>query len=112
MTPRKRDDAGADDAVKPMYIYILANRSGGMYVGVTNDLARRLWEHRNGQGSAFAAKYAMRYLVHVEEFANPLDAIAREKQFKGWRREKKVALVEAVNPEWRDLSEDWAEPTG
>ena len=98
--------------MKPMYVYILANRSGGMYVGVTNDLARRLWEHRNGHGSAFAAKYAMRHLVLVEEYANPGNAIAREKQLKGWRREKKVALVEAENPEWRDLSEDWVEREG
>lgn len=96
-------------AVKPMFVYIRANRSGGMYVGVTNDLARRLWEHRNGEASAFAAQYAMRYLVFVEEYANPSDAIAREKQLKGWRREKKVGLIEFGNPEWRDLSEDWAE---
>ena len=98
--------------MKPKYVYILANRSGGMCVGFTNDLDRRLWEHRNGEGSAFAAKYAMRYLVLVEEYANPGDAVAREKQIKGWRREKKFALVEAGNAAWRDLSEDWAERDG
>ena len=88
--------------MRPCWVYILTNRSGTLYTGVTNDLARRLAEHRDGTG--FAARYAMDRLIYTEEHSRPADAIAREKQIKGWRREKKVALVNAANPAWADLS--------
>ncbi len=77
-----------------------------MYIGVTNDIERRIWEHRNGQGSEFAKKYRVTRLVYSEEYDNLTDAIAREKQLKGWRRERKNELVRSVNPEFRDLMPD------
>ena len=85
------------------YVYILASHTRVLYVGVTNDLERRCWEHRNGRGSRFAAEYNAKKLVYFEPGASPQGAIAREKQIKSWRREKKVALIESVNPRWEDL---------
>ncbi|HEX5760636.1 MAG TPA: GIY-YIG nuclease family protein [Thermoanaerobaculia bacterium] len=85
------------------YVYILASRSGTLYVGVTNDLLRRLEQHGSGAGSRFAARHEVERLVHCELFERVRDAIVREKQLKGWRRSKKVALIEAHNPEWEDL---------
>ena len=86
------------------WVYILTSSSGNaMYIGVTNSLERRLWEHRNGLGSEFAKKYRITRLVYAEECDSPGDAIAREKQLKGWRRERKNELVKPINPEWRDL---------
>ena len=86
----------------PLWVYILTNRSGTLYTGVTNNVARRLAEHRAGSG--FTARYAIDRLVYVEEHPRAADAIAREKQIKGWRREKKVALINAANPRWADLA--------
>ena len=74
-----------------------------LYIGVTNNLEKRVWEHRNGHGSEFAKKYRTTRLVYAEEYDNPTDAIAREKQLKGWKRERKNELVCSLNPEWRDL---------
>ena len=88
-------------SVRSLWVYILTNRSGTLYTGVTNDLERRLAEHQGGSG--FTARYAVGRLIYAEEHALPADAIAREKQIKGWRRSKKVALVNAANPGWRDL---------
>ena len=87
------------------YVYILANRSKTLYIGVTNDIVRRLVQHRSGTGSRFTRRYMVRRLVHVESTTNPRDAIAREKEIKRWTRAKKVALVEADNPQWTDLAE-------
>jgi putative endonuclease len=88
----------------PIYhVYITTNRSGGMYIGVTNDLERRIAQHKSGEFSGFTQQYNMNRLVYAEEFSNVREAIAREKQLKGWRRSKKIALIEAENPEWRDL---------
>ena len=94
------------------YVYILSNRSRTLYVGVTNDLIRRLWEHRSGIGSKFTHRYAINRLVHVEAASRPLDAIAREKQIKRWSRHKKVALIEASNPQWLDLADGWPSSLG
>ena len=88
----------------PLTVYILASRSRVLYVGVTNDMARRLADHRAGTGSAFTARYSVHQLVHIETYPTPGDAIRREKEIKAWRREKKVHLIELANPEWRDLS--------
>lgn len=86
------------------WTYIMVSGSGNaMYVGVTNDLERRVWEHRNGTGSRFVQKYRVTCLVYAEEYDNPTDAIAREKQLKGWRRDRKNELVRTINPEFRDL---------
>lgn len=90
--------------IRQYWIYILVSGSGNaIYIGVTNNIERRIWEHRNGQGSEFAKKYRATRLVYSEEYDNPNDAIAREKQLKGWRRERKNELVRTINPEFRDL---------
>ena len=91
------------------YVYIMTNRSGTLYTGVTNDLQRRVWEHGQGMGSEFTTKYRINRLIYYETYTDVRDAIAREKQIKGWRRAKKTALIATMNPEWRDLSEDWTE---
>lgn len=88
------------------YVYILSNASRTLYVGVTNDLIRRMWEHKEKTRDGFAAQYNVTQLVWFEETVNVAAAIAREKQIKGWKREKKIALVSAANPTWRDLSQD------
>ncbi len=87
-------------------VYILASRSRVLYIGVTNDLVRRLTEHREGQGSSFTRKYHVDRLVYAEGYRYINDAIAREKQLKGWTRQRKVALIEATNPGWLDLTEE------
>ncbi|WGS21325.1 MULTISPECIES: GIY-YIG nuclease family protein [unclassified Bradyrhizobium] len=87
------------------YVYILASHHHGtLYIGVTNDLRTRLEQHRSGHGSRFVQKYKIFRLVHVEEFATPQEAIAREKQLKFWKREWKIKLIEAENPDWNDRS--------
>jgi putative endonuclease len=92
------------------YVYIATNKSKTLYIGVTNDLERRMWEHNQGIGSKFTAKYNITRLVYYETFDDIRDAIAREKQLKRWRRRKKVWLIERENSGWSDLSADWFEP--
>jgi putative endonuclease len=87
------------------WIYILASRSRTLYTGVTNDLERRLIEHRDGLVPGFTARYRIFRLVHFEEFGDIRTAIAREKEIKAWRREKRVWLIERDNPTWEDLGE-------
>jgi putative endonuclease len=82
----------------------MASRSQVLYVGVTNHLARRVREHKEGAKECFTARYRVDRLVYSEEFSYVHDAIAREKQIKGWVRSRKIALIEAANPEWEDLS--------
>ncbi len=89
------------------YVYILASGSRTLYVGITSDLRKRLYEHRAGLRSGFAHRYSVHRLVHVDTASNPRDAIAREKQIKNWTRRKKIALIESTNPEWKDLSDGW-----
>jgi putative endonuclease len=92
-------------AASTYYVYILASgKYGTLYIGVTNNLPTRLDQHRSGRGSEFVKKYAVHRLVHVETFASPRDAIAREKQLKNWRRDWKIQLLEENNPDWSDLS--------
>jgi len=88
-------------------VYILSSRHGTLYVGVTNDLQRRLKEHREGNAAGFSRRYNVDRLVYFESASDPRTAIAREKEIKGWRKAKKAALVASMNPAWRDLSEDW-----
>jgi putative endonuclease len=95
--------------MKTYYVYIMTNRSGTLYTGVTNDPERRVYEHKSGIGSKLTTRYRIDRLVHFETFSHILDAIAREKQIKGWLREKKIALIESANPNWEDLSEAWYE---
>ncbi len=88
------------------YVYLLTNRNDAvMYVGVTNDLKRRIIEHRSGLIEGFTKKYHVHKLVYYETFRNINNAIKREKQLKGWVREKKNRLVESVNPQWKDLAD-------
>ena len=90
------------------YVYILASRGRVLYVGVTNDLQRRVIEHKAHLVPGFTKRYNIDRLVYFEATANVQTALAREKQIKGWRRDRKVALIEVENPEWRDLAEGWA----
>lgn len=89
------------------YVYILSNRSRTLYCGVTNNLERRLWEHKNEVFPGFTKRYNIKKLVYYETTGDTLSAIAREKQIKGWLRQKKIALIESANPNWEDLSEKW-----
>ena len=89
------------------WVYIMTNRSGTLYVGMTNDLMRRVHEHRQGQIPGFTSRYNITWLIHAESTSNVADAIAREKEIKGWRREKKLALITESNPDWLDLASEW-----
>jgi putative endonuclease len=89
-------------------VYILASRSRNLYTGVTNNLERRMTEHRQGLVPGFTTRYKIFRLVHFEAFGDIRDAIAREKEIKGWRREKKVGLIKRYNPTWADLAEGLA----
>src|SRR5712692_8368114 len=86
-------------------VYILASRSRNLYTGVTGNLERRLIEHREGLVPGFTTRYRIFRLVHFETFGDIRDAIAREKEIKGWRREKKIRLIEHDNPTWGDLAQ-------
>ena len=88
------------------YVYILASKPNGtLYIGMTNNLAGRGWEHKQGLVEGFTKKYGVDRLVYAESFARPRDAIEREKRLKKWDRAWKVRLIESVNPTWKDLSE-------
>lgn len=93
--------------MKQYYVYIMTNRSKTLYTGVTNDLMRRVYEHKNKMAEGFTKKYNITTLVYFEETSDVQAAIGREKQIKGWLRSKKIALIESVNPKWEDLSEGW-----
>ena len=93
------------DVALPYFVYMLASRRyGTLYIGITNDLRRRIEEHRLGKGSSFVRQYAVTRLVHVEAFDDPVSAITREKQLKKWNRDWKIRLIEEENLEWNDLT--------
>ena len=94
-------------AMKTYYVYILTGASRVLYTGVTNNLARRVWEHKQKLVRGFTQKYNLTELVYFETGHSARGAIAREKQIKGWLRSKKIALIESLNPHWKDLSADW-----
>jgi putative endonuclease len=89
------------------WVYIVASRSGTLYIGMCNNIDRRMREHKSGEIEGFASKYHCNRLVYFESFDDVRNAIDREKQLKGWRREKKIALIELTNPRWQDLAEKW-----
>ena len=89
------------------FTYIMTNASRTLYIGVTNDLVRRVMEHKAGKIKGFTSKYNINKLVYYEEGDDINSAIYREKELKGWKREKKIALIESLNPDWHDLSDDW-----
>lgn len=91
----------------PYYVYILASRSRRLYVGMTNNLERRVWEHRTKAAGGFTSRYEIHRLVWYSGTSGVLEAIAYEKRLKGWSRQKKLFLIEAQNAEWRDLADEW-----
>jgi putative endonuclease len=94
--------------MRDYWVYMLtSNGNKVIYVGVTNDLQRRIYEHKHKPIDGFTARYNVHRLVYMESTPSIEAAIAREKQLKGWRREKKNALVAAINPDWRDLAAEW-----
>ena len=96
--------------MKHYYVYIMSSRSKTLYTGVTNNLILRVFEHKQGVGSQFTRKYRITRLVHFEETQDVQAALTREKQIKSWTRAKKLQLIEADNPGWKDLSTDWEAP--
>jgi putative endonuclease len=98
----------ASSAHRRYWVYILASKpSGTLYVGVTNSLKRRIWEHKNGLIPGFTKQYGIKTLVHFEAYRNVSDAIQREKELKGWLRARKIDLIRQENPLWQDLAVDW-----
>jgi len=93
--------------MKIYHVYIMCNVAKMLYTGVTGDLDTRIIQHKAKLSGGFTKKYNVHRLVYFEAFQDIRDAIAREKQIKGWLRAKKVALIESVNPEWKDLSPEW-----
>lgn len=94
---------------KTYFVYIMSNRSKTLYKGVTNNLIRRVREHKEGRASAFTTRYKLDRLVYFERFEDIRNAIEREKEIKGWLRIKKIALIVSMNPTWADLSKEWFE---
>jgi putative endonuclease len=94
---------------KQFYIYILSSKSRTLYIGVTSNLLKRIYEHENKLTEGFTSKYNVDRLVHFEECSDAISAIEREKQIKSWTRAKKIALIESLNPTWKDMSEGWYE---
>ncbi len=88
------------------FVYIMTNRSKTLYTGMTNNLSRRIEEHRSRRIPGFTRRYSIDKLVFYEQFDSPGDALIREKQIKGWRRSKKLKLIESINPDWIDLTEE------
>ncbi len=92
------------------YVYIMADEQRTVYAGITNDLARRVAEHKSGGAQTFTARYGLRKLMYFEETPSADAAISQEKQIKGWARAKKLALIATMNPEWDDLAAMWESP--
>ena len=93
--------------MRQYYVYILASKKNGtLYIGVTNNLLKRVYEHRNDFVDGFTKKYHVHDLVYYEVYSNITDAITREKRMKKWRRQWKIGLIEKTNPQWRDLYSD------
>ena len=95
--------------MRQYYVYIMTNQSGTLYTGVTNNLIRRVYEHKQKLVDGFTKKYNITKLIYFEETEDVMSAITREKQIKGCLRKKKVELIESVNPYWKDLAEGWYE---
>ena len=93
--------------MKTLYVRVMASKSGTLYVGVTSDIKRRVYEHKQHLIPGFTDKYNVDRLLYVETIGDPASAVSRERQIKKWRREKKVMLIDSMNPEWNDLSQDW-----
>jgi putative endonuclease len=94
-------------STKEYYVYIMSNASYTLYVGITSNLEQRVYQHKNKVTDGFTARYNVTWLVYYASTNDVTEAIAREKQIKGWTRAKKLALIREFNPTWRDLSLDW-----
>jgi putative endonuclease len=96
-------------ASRSFYVYIMTNgpKAAILYVGVTGDIRRRVWQHKNKLVPGFTQRYGLARLVYFERFVDPDAAIHREKEIKAWRRSKKLRLIESTNPRWEDLARDW-----
>ena len=94
---------------RQFFVYIMTNgpKAAILYTGITRDLRCRVWQHKNGLVLGFTSRYNLTRLVYSECFVYPDAAIAREKEIKAWRRRKKIALIESMNPRWQDLARDW-----
>ena len=105
----ERSKGGGSQTIvmKQYYVYVMTNKSRTLYTGITNNLERRVYEHKNKLIEGFTKKYNITKLVYYEISNDVEAAITREKQIKGWLRRKKIALIESVNPQWKDLSEGW-----
>ena|SRR6476469_3118749 len=95
--------------MKQYFVYIMSNKSRRLYVGITSKLFGRAFDHKNKIIPGFTSRYKFDILVYYEEYSQVMSAIAREKEIKGWRREKKLKLILADNPDWADLSAEWEE---
>ncbi len=89
------------------HFYIMTNKSGTLYTGITNDIKKRVYEHKNKLIPGFTKKYNISRLIYFETFSDVYSAISREKTIKGWLRKKKIELIRKTNPDWKDLAEDW-----
>ncbi|MFH1881504.1 MAG: GIY-YIG nuclease family protein [Planctomycetota bacterium] len=89
------------------HVYIMTNKSGTLYTGITSDIKKRVFEHKNKLIPGFTKKYNITRLLYFETFGDVYSAIAREKTVKGWLRKKKIELTRKTNPDWKDLAEDW-----
>ena len=96
-------------AQKQYYVYIMTNKSGTLYTGMTNNIKKRVCNHKNKLIPGFTEKYNINRLVYYKTFDDVYSAIAREKTIKGWLRKKKIELIQETNPDWKDLAKDWYE---
>jgi putative endonuclease len=96
---------------KTYYVYIMSSQRRVLYIGISSHIEARVRQHKSHGFGGFTAKYNVTNLVYFERYGSVMKAIRREKELKDWRREKKVALIEATNPKWRDLSYGWYQPT-
>jgi|SRR5580700_5679985 putative endonuclease len=94
---------------KQFFVYIVTNgpKAAVLYIGITGNLPHRVWQHKNKLTPGFTSRYNLTCLVYYEQFVYPDAAIDREKEIKGWRRSKKIKLIESMNPQWQDLAKDW-----
>jgi len=95
---------------KGYYVYVMSSQRRVLYVGVTNHLVRRVFQHKTGAVEGFSSRYKVTQLVYYESLGDVRNAISREKEIKGWIRQKKITLIESVNPKWKDLSAGWFNP--
>jgi len=108
--PSDSEESGEASVVKECFGYILTNRSGILYAGITNNLVRRVAQHQSKEIDGFTKRYNVTQLVYYESTNDVRVALEREKQVKAWTRAKRVALIESMNPSWKDLAEEWLHP--